>query len=529
MSGEAGDYQVEKLNFARGVRIPFALLTITFFFAGCGGGGGSTSPDTTVNPPVQTIETGTVGLLLTDAATDELSAINLEVTEAILIGGMGQQTIFSGNKIINLLDLTNYVEPIVFGEAQAGSYSKIRLRIASLELVDKTTGESTFPKPPANGKIDLLARGGFAVFPGRTLLIEIDMDANNSIHIVGTGSGKYQFRPVVKVKIMDGGLPAKLARIEGEVAEIFDDPAGRFLLCDFEIKEDCIIVNIAEGGSIFDAEGLPVSFGEMVVGDPVVAIGALRHEDDDDGDSDSDVDSDSDSDSDMDTDGDSDGESDSDADSDSDSDSDTGNDSDSDSDSDEGRVDVDVELDAIVVEIGGNASQVKGVVSSAPDDQGQFRMTIEKDETVVVQLQEGTKVFGHDGELGPDAIVEGISVEVEGVIVKPELESDPNLIRAALIIISDDVTVEKLTGTIAEPVDPENMSFNLATEDGDRCVELTEDAEITLVSQGQDGAVSEMGEFSDLAAGQSAAVMGQFSMGGCFQADEVIVEQDDET
>ncbi len=37
-----------------------------------------------------------------------------------------------------------------------------------------------------------------------------------------------QNRPA-RVKIMDGGLPAKLVRLEGTVTEIFDDLAGRSL------------------------------------------------------------------------------------------------------------------------------------------------------------------------------------------------------------------------------------------------------------------------------------------------------------
>jgi len=488
----------------------------------CGGGGGDTGAVNT--SPVPTSSTGTVVILLTDAPVDGLSAINLDVTEATLIGGAGQQQIFSGNKTINLLDLANYDQAIVFGEVQAGSYTKIRLRVENVELVDKNTGESTFANLPANGKIDLLDPSGFAVFPGRTLLVEIDIDANKSIHIVGTGSGTYQFRPVVKVKIMDGGLPAKLVRLEGIVAEIFDDIAGRFLLCHADNAESCVIVNLAEGGSVFDAEGLPTTIDQLMVDDPVVAIGRFRHEDDDDGDSDSDVDSDSDSDSDMDSDGDSDGDSDSDPDSDSDSDSDTGNDADSDSDSDVGRVDMDLELDAIVIEIGGNATQTKGVVLSEPDENGKFQMAVGEDETVTVLIQDGTKIFGSDGELGVDAIVVDTTILVEGVIVESGDPETPDGLNAALIFVDDAVADEMLSGNIIDPLAADTMSFGLATDSGDQCVELVEEAEITLVSVSGDGTVNEAGEFSDLAVGQSVEVFGQSGIGGCFQAGEVVVD-----
>jgi Domain of unknown function (DUF4382) len=487
------------LFMSRSTRIPFLLFTMAFLLSACGGGGPA---DTTVIPPVATTDTGTVVILLTDAPIDELSAINLDVTEATLIGNTGQQIVFSGNKSINLLDLANFVQPIIFSEVKAGSYNKIRLRIDNLELVDKNTGVSSFPRLPANGKIDLLDRGGFAVFPGRTLLAEIDIDANQSIHIVGTGNGKYQFRPVVKVNIMDGGLRAKLVRLEGVVGEIFDDPAGRFLLCHADQTDSCVIVNLAEGGSVFDPDGLPGSIGKLMVGDPVVAIGAFRHDNDDDGDSDSDSDSDTDSDSD------------------SDSDSDTDSDSDSDSDG----VKMDVELDAVVIEIGDNATQTKGVVLSEPDQNGKFQLGVGEDETVTVLVQDGTRIFGKDGERGIDAIVIDLTIVVEGVVVKSENPDQSDGINAALIFLDDAVAKESLSGKIVEPLDSVNRSFNLATDRGDMCVEVADDAKIILVSHGDDGSVSEEGDFSDLAPGQSAEVFGYSGVGGCFQANEVVVD-----
>ena len=459
----------------RSVRPSCVILSLAFLLSACGGGGDTGTVNT---PPVPTSSTGTVVILLTDAPVDGLSAINLDVTEVTLIGGMGQQLVFSGNQTINLLDLANYDQPIVFGEVQAGSYTKIRLRVENVELVDKNTGESTFADLPANGKIDLLDQSGFAVFPGRTLLVEIHMDANKSIHIVGTGNGTYKFRPVVKVNVMDGGLPAKLVRLEGIVAEIFDDLAGRFLLCHADDAESCVIVNLAEGGSVFDAAGLPTAIDQLVVDDPVVAIGRFRHEDDDDGDSDSGV----------------------------------------------GRVDMDLELDAIVIEIGGNATQTKGVVLSAPDENGKFQMAVGEDETVTVLIQDGTKFFGSDGELGVDAIVVDTTILVEGFIVESGDPETPNGLNAALIFVDDAVADEMLSGNIIDPLAADTMSFGLATDSGDQCVELVEEALITLVSQSADGTMNETGEFSDLAVGQSVEVFGHAGIGGCFQADEGVVD-----
>jgi len=155
---------MNELRFVRRLRLCVLILTSAFLISSCGGG---SSADTAP-------ATGTVLFLLTDGPADDLSAIYLEVTEATLIGGNGQQTIFSGNKTINLLDLYHFNEPIAFGEVLAGDYTKIRLQISDIELVDKITGLSTFARLPANGKIDLLDQGRFTVFPGRTLVVEID-------------------------------------------------------------------------------------------------------------------------------------------------------------------------------------------------------------------------------------------------------------------------------------------------------------------------------------------------------------------
>ena len=455
---------MQQLRFLRRLRLCALILASVFVISSCGGGTSSgTAP-----------ATGTVLLLLTDAPVDELSAIYMEVTEATLIGGNGQQTIFSGNKTINLLDLANFNEPIAFGEVLAGDYTKIRLQISSLELVDKDTKKSTFLRLPANGKIDLLDQGRFTVFPGRTLVVEIDVDANKSVHIVGTGNDTYQFRPVVKVNIMDGGLPDKLARLEGVVAEIYDDPAGKFLLCSADFSDVCVVVYLANGGSVYDAEGLPVSIGNLMVDDFVTAIGRYRQDD-------------------------------------------TNN-------MENTGVDEKFAFDAIVIEIGGNSSQLKGIVASTPDENDQFDLVIENGAVVTVQLQEGTKIIGQDGELDRGAIVISQKIEVEGVIVEPDVAGDPDLMRAALILIDNGLYDDKLSGTIAPPLESSSMSFTLSTGTGDLCVDLDANSLIIFVSENADGTEVKIGSFADLEEKQSADAYGQPGTGGCLQASEVVVD-----
>lgn len=504
-------------------------MALGLLLAGCGGGSSSDIEAAGGLPPAPPpiANVGTIALLLTDKPSEEFSAIELTVVSAQLLGGPeGTQTIYDDpdGVTVNLLDLSNYSKPIAFGEVPAGVYEKLRLIVSNIELFPLDGSDPIQARIVANGKVDLIDPDGIAIFPGRTLMAEIDVEANKAIKITGND---YTFRPVVKASFSNGGLPDKLARIEGLVESV-DDINGTFVLCDLDTGDVCLTVATGMDTSLFDAEGLVTDFTLLAAEQQVVAIGRYRHENDDDGDSDSDPDSDSDSESDMDSDGDSDGASDSDADSDSDSDSDIGSngdgsgDSDSDSDSDSGRADIDFILDALVVEIGGTASQRKGRVVSAPAD-GRLLILTMDDMEYIVELQEGpngTVYVGPDGLLSLENIVLGADVEIEGVIPEKASPEDPDLIRAALVFVEaeDD---EQVSGTIADPI--EEGSFVLSTGDGDVTVVLEDGATILLVDT--DASTATSGTIDDLYAGQVADVFGANDvMMGVFNANEVIID-----
>ena len=435
-------------------RLALLALAASMFIASCGGSGGDNNPAAT---------TGTIALLFTDRPTDEFSAIKLNVTEAILIGGnsaSGQQILFQGSEPIDLLDLTNYSEPIIFGEVDAAIYTKLRLVIDDLELVPNDGSPSEFPKLPANGRIDLLDPSGIEILPGRTLIAEIDMEANKAIHIVSAGnSGKYQFRPVVKAKFMDGdlgNLPDKLARLEGTASSV--NPAGTFVLCDVESPDSCIDVSTGGNTSVFDIDGADTGFGTLMNGDAVVVIGSYA-------------------------------------------------------------VNGSILLNAVVLEIGGNAEQVKGNVVSTPANE-KFLVLRVGGEEIVVELQAGTKFYDENGALGAESIVIGADVEVEGVQPAKADPADPDLIRAALVFIEAEED-EQASGMIIDPLEALTRSFGLTqTGGGDICVRVNDDADILLV----DIAASEvtMATFAELAEGQVIDLFGV--MNDCFDANEVIVD-----
>ncbi|MBT8085714.1 MAG: DUF4382 domain-containing protein [Woeseia sp.] len=520
-----------------------AAVVLILIVSGCGGGGSATTPvSESTNDAVDTqppvAATGTLGLLLTDKPTDQLSAINVDVTAATLIGGSGQQKVFDGNVRVNLLDLAYFSQPLAFGKAKAGTYSKLRLQLSNLELID-TDGNTFYPPLPANGKIDLLDSSGITISPGRTLLADIDFDANKSIKVQGNGKKGYRMRPVVKVNFIDGGLPGKLARLEGTVSEILDPALGRFLLCSIDNTDACIVVNLKEDSCVLDANGLEISFDDLVVDDQVTVIGQYRHDSDDDGDSDSNADSDSDSDSDLDSDGDSDGASDSDADSDSDSDSDLDNESEPSSDtdpatndssgtggSDGANQDSSVELDAVVISQT-LTSQVRGTVNGSLVDDGSFIVLSREGIELRVEIQaDCTRILDAEGNvLTADTLQLGVGVDIDGVIIESTADGELATLRAALIFVDTDDELEQLSGTINEPID--FPTFVLAAATGDICIAVLDDAQITLLAA--DGATMTEGSFDDIAAGLEAEVYGSLGPDGCFAGSELIIQLPAET
>ena len=451
-----------------GLRNVFVALLAAFFITACGGGSGSST-----EPLPEPVNFGSVGLWFTDLPTDDFDSITLIVSAAYLLGGDdSRQVLFDdpdNPQEIDLLNLTNYSEPVYFGEVQAGTYTKIRLMIDDIKLLPKGSDEFIpVEKLPANGKVDLLQPDGFDVVPGRTVTIEIDVDANKAIHIVGAGnSGKIKFRPVVKVNIYDGGLPDKLARIEGVVTGEPDDSSGSFVVCGKTNPDYCVDVTTDStpetGTSFFNAEGTRAEFTDLADGAMVVVIGNYSLEP--------------------------------------------------------------YALDAVVVEINSMAEQVTGEVVTEPADSRFLVLTI-GDESVEIELQPETKFYNADGPIDVGAVVLGARAEVEGVRPTTGLVDDPDF-RAALVFLEAPQDT-LLSGTVTPmSQNTDTPSFELVPE-GEGAIPvnvcLANNAVILLVNTA-DMTVGP-GEFADIVDDASVDVFGKppADGGGCFEANEVIVD-----
>ena len=358
--------------------------------------------------------TGSVAIAMTDGAAEDFDEINVTVVKIELLSDSGRVTIYEGDKTFNLLDLADKAELFAIRDGvPAGRYSKIRLTLTKIELVKKDADgnviDTAYPKLPGNGKLDLNPRGDFTVYSGETLVVQIDMDANKSIHIVGTGSGKYQFRPVVFVDVISEAPFGKLVRLHGVIDDINRDDR-EFKLCETDVpvrlrddEEDyqtrgCIQVDVVRAASIFDADGQPARFRDLVEGEEATVYGRFRREDDsyDREEADDTV-----------------------IDLASPDDGPTSSDSDGDREAARRHHEMDdLELVAEIIELGveGTFQQLDGVAESLVDADDRFTMSIDPGQgfvagsEVAVQLQQGTKIIfvthdiGQARRLGDDVV-----------------------------------------------------------------------------------------------------------------------------
>jgi hypothetical protein len=519
--------------FTRIVLLVCLSLGITACGGG-GGGGGAAAVATTPTPAPVADNTGVVAIVLKDAPTNEFDEILVTISSVTLLGNGDPVVIFDEEKTIDLLKLQNFYDMLaVSDEVPAGTYEKIRLMVTDIDLIkydDDDNAEVIDAEIPANGKIDLNPRGSFTVAPDTALLIEIDMDAKKSIHVVGTGSERYKFRPVVFVDIQERQLLNGLVRAHGTIGEIAEDNTS-LELCDVDIQfttssKECVIVNLSEESTLFDENGDAIEVedirNETAPVEATVYGIAVVVSDPDSGDSDSESDSDSDSDTD----------------SDSSSDSDSGSDSDSDSDSDGSDTVRMVQIDAIVLQLGPDsaAQQLDGDILTDIDERNLFEFGIDpgqgftEDSTITTLLQPTTVILSPELiELDRDAIVAGAQASIAGVL---DLEGDP-LYKSTLIIVDElEELDDSVTGTVL-PIEVGDEIFLLRTaETGDLCIDPNDDARF-FYFENEEGVIQERG-IADMADRQQAGeldatVFGEQIEGeACFRGDLIFYYRPDE-
>ncbi len=483
-----------------------SAILLTASLAACGGGGGgggstgANNPPPVVTPPPVGNETGTVAVLLTDAAGHDYDQALATISSIELIGDEARTVVWQGLETIDLLSLEDFYEFFAVADDVPANttFEKVRLQVVGdLDLRklndDGSVREQVLAELPGKGKLDLNNQGPFWVDPGETLIIEIDWQMNKAFKIIETGNGRVKARPVIMVNIHSAEARDRLARIFGVIDEI-DDQDQDFRLCrtdyigdkdddddDFDNHDGddpyrhCVRVRTDDGTGYFNEDGLPITFADLIDGDEATVVGMLRVNRDD---------------------------------------------------GDDRRF----ALDAIVVERGpaGTFPSWKGMARSAVNGDDQFDFGLDAgqgfaaDTVVTTQLFESTPIVTREGEyLNRTVIQDGTDMTVDGVLSLSN--QDPDLLRAALLIVDFDDEAEDLLRGVVADVDP-GAGILLLTVDGvERCVDADE-ADIFVVESDEDQFISERAELGDLIPGQRADVFGQDRFDGCFDAETIIAD-----
>jgi len=227
-------------------------------------------------------DTGQVSLLLKDKPSEDFDQINITVNSWQLLGDGDPVVLSDTVETFNLLDFRNSFDVVVGAlDVPVGSYSKIRLDVAQVELVkldvDGNVVRTESPKLPS-GKIDFVFSGTVVVAPNSTLVLKIDMDADNSIEYHATGNDKYIFRPVVKIEVRSDAADAVI-RLSGVVLAkqaAPDDSADTFALCGpgaVSVTPDCTAIAVGATTTFLDGDMLPDDYAALVDGDEVMVFG----------------------------------------------------------------------------------------------------------------------------------------------------------------------------------------------------------------------------------------------------------------
>ena len=272
------------------------LLAISLLLVSCGGGGGGGSQTGASTEPA------TVGLVITDAVTDEWDEARATITQVSLISDAGHEILFTGEKTIDLLSLREHVKLfVVKPNVKPGYYSKIRLQIKELVLVKNNDGTAPTLQPvkvPSN-KVDLNPQGTFYIAPGSVVFASLDWDMEKSLKFTETCNSNTAavkptttclkhliMRPVIFVDI--GSKPAfkkGLVRLYGTVQSVATGFSS-FRLCSDaspvplpSAKNDedfCVDVLVDDRTGIFDDEGAPRTIDTLAPADELTVFGWLR-------------------------------------------------------------------------------------------------------------------------------------------------------------------------------------------------------------------------------------------------------------
>jgi hypothetical protein len=250
------------------IRAILALVMAAVVGSGCGGGSGGDSSES---------GTGSLTMLIGDGPIDDLDQVWITVgaVELNMAGGK-KEVVLDTPQSIELLSLRNLTEVLLTEEIVSGRVNKVRLLLDSLEIVRKGSADRESIDVPAGGWIELNPQGGIQVRAGQTITVFIDVDLEQSLHVVQSGNTTYEFRPQVFVDIASEGDPSRIVRLKG-IARGVNPTVDDFDLCDLRRESgdgtnnnllDCVHINDTDAwtyvnGSELEEGATVTAFGYM--------------------------------------------------------------------------------------------------------------------------------------------------------------------------------------------------------------------------------------------------------------------------
>lgn len=432
--------------------------------------------------------TGTVAVLITDAPIDDFNKFLITVSEISLLGEDGSVSLFSGNETIDLLDLNSHSDLFsLTTNIPAGHYYKVRMQVSDPTLLvldmdgNILEDRTVVPKMGGNGKLDLNPRSEIIITAGQTLALQLDMDAQKSIHLIQNGNGDYRFRPVVFIDILTDSMLGKLVRLSGYVNDIEensfelckqpsdnnDDPVS-FKDDDDEYPENerCIKILTASSTSYFNDMGHVVDQTELTNNLVVTVLGYYSNMDDDHY----------------------------------------------------------VGFNAEVVELA--AADVfktyNGVIESIDTDNQLIEMRDQNNMLKAIKFVSATKVFDMTGKsMLLEELEKDMTIKVEGIY--DDINSQVN---AAIIFVEPtSLMTSQLTGSFVS-FHNDMTSFDMLDNSmGDTCVSTDENTSVYLLTIENDSFTSEAVSVTELQSGQHLDVYGSFDNSGCFMAGSLLLEK----
>ncbi|HEY8369476.1 MAG TPA: DUF4382 domain-containing protein, partial [Thermodesulfobacteriota bacterium] len=170
-----------------------AALALAATLAGCGTAGEE--------------GTGTFELRMGDAPIEGAERVVVTFDRIELVGAPGRVTVWEGRRSVDLLEFRNceFFDLVPPTSVPAGVYEQVRLHIVGPSgqdpmpnYVEFAGGRREALEVPSGAQSGAKIPGPFVVPAGGSLGVLADFDLGKSIHLVGTGSGKYLLRPVLR-------------------------------------------------------------------------------------------------------------------------------------------------------------------------------------------------------------------------------------------------------------------------------------------------------------------------------------------